>query len=349
MSEPVRIVHYINQFFGQIGGEEQASVGISVKDGAFGPGLEFEKCFDRPVEVVATVICGDNYFSENASALPEILEIIKEKKPDVFFAGPAYAAGRYGMACAALCMEVKKAMGIPAITAMNELNPGVDFGKKELFIAKTGANARTMQDDIQNMVMFAEKMLDGKEMGLPDEDNYFKRGWNRSVHTGVEVSDRAINMLLAKIKGEPFKTEIELPDNKDVPLAPAVKDLSKATIAIATDGGLYPAGNPDNMPCSNPDVFHPYPIKAGPTLNPEEWTVRHNGYDNSFVLANPNRLVPADAMIKLEEEGYIGELYDGVLSTTGLITTVANSKKIGKEMAAYIKDHNIDAVILTST
>ena len=31
MSGPLRVVHYVNQFFGGIGGEDQAHVGVTVK------------------------------------------------------------------------------------------------------------------------------------------------------------------------------------------------------------------------------------------------------------------------------------------------------------------------------
>jgi betaine reductase len=37
MSASLRVVHYVNQFFGGIGGEDQANVGVSVKTGAVGP------------------------------------------------------------------------------------------------------------------------------------------------------------------------------------------------------------------------------------------------------------------------------------------------------------------------
>ena len=41
MSKKLRIVHYINQFYGQYGGEDTAGMGIVVKDCAVGPGLLF--------------------------------------------------------------------------------------------------------------------------------------------------------------------------------------------------------------------------------------------------------------------------------------------------------------------
>ena len=38
MAEPIRVLHFINQFFGGIGGEEHANVGVEVREGAVGPG-----------------------------------------------------------------------------------------------------------------------------------------------------------------------------------------------------------------------------------------------------------------------------------------------------------------------
>jgi hypothetical protein len=39
--EKLKAVHYINQFFGQIGGEDAAGTGIRTEEKAVGPGLAF--------------------------------------------------------------------------------------------------------------------------------------------------------------------------------------------------------------------------------------------------------------------------------------------------------------------
>ena len=39
MAEKIRVIHYINQFYAGMGGEDTASVGISVKEEPVGPGL----------------------------------------------------------------------------------------------------------------------------------------------------------------------------------------------------------------------------------------------------------------------------------------------------------------------
>ena len=63
----LRIVHYINQFFAQIGGEEKADIPAELREGIVGPGSAFQAAFKGEAEIVATIICGDSYFGENES------------------------------------------------------------------------------------------------------------------------------------------------------------------------------------------------------------------------------------------------------------------------------------------
>ena len=65
-----KVVHYINQFYAGMGGEDTASVGISVRDGAVGPGLALKANLGADYEIVKTIICGDNTIEDcgNSSA-----------------------------------------------------------------------------------------------------------------------------------------------------------------------------------------------------------------------------------------------------------------------------------------
>ena len=88
----LRVVHYLNQFFGQIGGEEKATAGFVVKEGPVGPGLALQKELGDRAEIVATVICGDDYFAGNPDKnAEEGLKLVASYQPDLFFAGPAFA------------------------------------------------------------------------------------------------------------------------------------------------------------------------------------------------------------------------------------------------------------------
>ena len=99
----------------------------------------------------------------------------------------------------------------------------------------------------------------------------------------------------------------------------------------------------------NTDRFVAYSIESQEELRGGEWMVNHNGYDSSWVVQDPNRLIPVDALRKLEKEGYIGKLHEAFLSTSGLVGSEENSRKVGLGVSQYLKDHNIDAVVLTST
>ena len=35
----LKVVHYLNQFFGQVGGEDKADTGFMIREGPVGPGL----------------------------------------------------------------------------------------------------------------------------------------------------------------------------------------------------------------------------------------------------------------------------------------------------------------------
>ena len=131
----LKVVHYLNQFFGGIGGEDKAEAGPQVHEGAKGPGRAFEKALGNRGKIVATVICGDNYFAENIEgASEEAIALIRPFRPDLFIAGPAFNAGRYGIACGGICAAVIRQLGIPAVTGMHEENPGVDLYRPEVYI-----------------------------------------------------------------------------------------------------------------------------------------------------------------------------------------------------------------------
>ena len=53
----IRIVHYINQFFAGIGGEEKADIPPEIRKGKVGPGMAVEAACKGEAEIVATVIC----------------------------------------------------------------------------------------------------------------------------------------------------------------------------------------------------------------------------------------------------------------------------------------------------
>jgi glycine reductase len=54
-------------------------------------------------------------------------------------------------------------------------------------------------------------------------------------------------------------------------------------------------------------------------------------------------------MREMERSGVIGKLHDEFLSTCGRSNPLSNTRRLGREMAAKVKQEGVDAVILTST
>jgi glycine reductase len=347
---PLRIVHYLNQMFGGVGGEEAAGVGPRLIEGPVGPGRALAGLLAPHETLVATVVCGDNYVAERMDqAIAELLELVRSARPDLLLAGPAFNAGRYGQACGALCQAVSRELGIPALTAMAEENPGVELYHRDVYVVRTGDTARNMADDLAALLRLGRKLAAGAPIGRPSEEGYFPRGRVQSELAARSAAERVVDLLLAKLGGAPYESEVRLPRFRPIPAPPPVPDLRHARVALVTDGGLVPRGNPDAIEVRAATRFGAYPIGGVDDLRTEDYEVVHGGYDTSFVKEDPDRLVPVDAARELEAAGAIGELYDHFLSTTGLSNPLDNSRRLGREMAAHLREAGVDAVILTST
>ena len=346
----LRVVHYINQFYGGIGGEEKADVKPELREGAVGPGLAINGALGDKGEIVATVICGDSYFGENIEeAKAEVLEMVKSQNPDLFIAGPAFNAGRYGVAAGTITEAVQNELNIPAVTGMYVENPGADMFKKSVNITETKDSAAGMRDAVKKMVPLALKIANKEEIGSPEEEGYLERGIRKNIFLEEDGGHRAVEMMVAKIKGEEFKTEYPMPTFDRVEPNPAVKDLSKATIALATSGGIVPKGNPDHIESSSASKYGAYDITGVENLTSEGYETAHGGYDPTYANDEPDRVLPVDVLRKMEKEGKIGKLYDTFFTTVGNGTAVASSKAFAEEYAAKMKEYGVDAVIMTST
>lgn len=348
--EKLRVVHYINNFFAGIGGEEKADIPPMIKEGAVGPGLSLNAKLDDNGEIVATAICGDSYFGENLEeAKDALISMIKVYNPDVFIAGPAFNAGRYGVACGTIAKAVEEELKIPVITAMYKENPGVDMFKKDLHIIETAISAADMRNTVPKMVKLILKMSKGEEILSPKEEGYIERGIRVNYFSDKRGSDRAIDMLLKKVKGEEFTTEYPMPVFDRVDPNPAVKDLAHTKVAIVTSGGVVPQGNPDRIESSSATKYGIYDITGMNSLSANDFMTVHGGYDRAFVTKNPNLVVPLDVMRDLEKEGVIGELANYFVTTTGTGTSVGNAKGFGEDFSKKLVSDGVGAVILTST
>ena len=346
----LKVVQYINQFFAQIGGEEMAHVKPEVREGIVGPGVAFNAAFKGEAEIVATVICGDSYFNENIEeAKKEVLEMVKQYNPDVFIAGPAFNAGRYGVACGTIATAVKEELDIPSLTGMYVENPGADMFKDKVYMVPTKNSAVGMRNAVKVMAPLAIKLGKGEPIGASIEEGYMPNGIRKNFFDKERGSKRAVEMLIKKLKGEEFVTEYPMPDFDRVEPNKAVKDMGKAKIALVTSGGIVPKGNPDHIESSSASKFGKDDISVFKVLSNEDHQTAHGGYDPVYANDDPHRVLPVDIMRELEAEGVIGELHRYFYTTVGNGTSVANAKKYASEIAKELVADGVNAVILTST
>jgi glycine reductase len=345
-----RIVHYINQFYAGIGGEEKADVAPEIREGVVGPGAAFKAAFGAEAEIVATVVCGDSYFASNIDkAGAEIIEMIEKYKPDAFIAGPAFNAGRYGTACGGMCDAVSKQLNIPVISGMYPENPGVELYKKSAYIVETPDSAAGMRKAVPAMAKLLLKLLKGEKLGTPAEEGYIERGIRKNKFYDKLAAERCVEMFVAKMKGLPFETEYKMPIFDRVDPQPAVKDMKNATVALVTSGGICPKGNPDHIEASSASKYGEYDITGVMDLTADKYCTAHGGYDATYADADADVVLPVDVMRDLEKEGVFKKLYNKFYATVGNGTSVASAKRFGAEIADKLVADGVTAVILTST
>ena len=347
----MKAINYINQFFGQVGGEDAADSKPIFHDSIIGCSQMLNSLMPD-VEVTNTIVCGDNYITNHTGdALEEIFAFLDGKKFDIFFAGPAFMAGRYGVGCGILCKAVAERYNVPVISSMNEENPGVDEYKAVCYIFRGGRKATFMKDDLTLMAKFAEKIAKDEELLPANDEGYFPRGIRYEIPApgGVMAADRVIDMLLKKLAGEPYQTELVIPKTDRIPPAFPVADLSKCTIALVSTSGVVPSDNPDRIQSASAQKWGKYNIAGRDKLPAGEFKTIHAGFDPEAMCKIPDRGIPVDAMRVYETEGKIGKLFDWYYVTVGTGTTQNYAAKFGREIAKELKEAKVDAVVLTAT
>ncbi len=351
----MKAIQYINQFFGQVGGEDMADYEPEIREGAVGCAQIFNASA-KSVQVTHTIICGDNFMtSRTDEAIARIMKMLEGKEFGIFIAGPAFNAGRYGNACGQIAKIVKEKYGVPVVTSMNEENPGVELFHKDMYIFRGGNRATFMKKDVEAMAAFADKLVRGEKLQPAAAEGYFPRGVRHQIFMtdlglpAVPAADRAFDMLLKKMKGEPYQTELPMPKLDRIPIAPAVKDLRNVRLALLTSGGIVPSDNPDRIQSCSATKWGKYDISKLDKFTAPEYKTIHAGYDPEQADKNPNVVLPLDAIRVYQKEGRLGEVDEFFYTTVGTGTTQGEASRMGKEIAAVLHERNVQAVLLTAT
>ena len=345
----MRIVHYVNQFYAGLGGEDAASLGPRVLDGPIGPGRLLQQLLDSEHqsghEIVATMGCGDDYAASDPAVAAELLDMVRAADGELLIAGPAFGSGRYGLVCARLVAAAQTA-GLPALATMHPDNPGIgDAGTVP--VVASGAVAKDMRPTLVRVAAAIVKLATGATLTTADGRG---AGVARSGRLGDDrAAKRAGDLVLRRLGGDRESTEVPVGGFDVVVPAAPVDKVASASFALVTEGAVVPMGNPDRLESARATRWLHYPIDGVDALVSGTWESVAGGFATTVANADPHRLLPLDAVRALEREGVIGHLHGEFLTTVGNGTTVATAKRFGVEWAAELRKAGVQAAILTAT
>jgi glycine reductase complex component B subunit gamma len=349
MGSPLRVVHYLNQFFAGIGGEDVADIPPRVQQGPVGAGRPLQQVLRDEGTVVATLICGDNFLHDaRDTALATIIAMLQDLKPDIVIAGPAFESGRYGLACAEVC-KAAQGIGIPALAGMHPDNPGVESGRPDIRVVPTGASPVEMQAALAAMARLAIKLGRKEPLGPAEVEGFLPRGVRYMYTRDAPGARRALDMLKAKLSGQSFATEVPILIPERVPPAKPIADLSKATIALVTTGGLVRKGNPDKQVSANATRYFRHDVSELESLSGKDWEAYHAGYFNHITNKNPNYILPLSFMRDLERRSEIGAIYPYIYALPGVSTPVAQARRMGADVARELQEAQVAGCLLVAT
>jgi betaine reductase len=346
----IRVIHYMNQFFAGIGGEERADVPPESRAGPVGPGIGLQAELGDGGRVVASVFCGDNLMVSDSAptVIDEIVELIRDYEPDVVVAGPSFGSGRYGLACGQVCVAAQERLGVPVVAAMSHDSPGAEQFRSEIFIVPTGATVASMRKALFDLARIALRLGEGAPIGSPQDEGYLPKGYRRNEFADRIGATRAVEMLLRKIKDKSFTTEWPLPVYDRVIAPPALPQRHGIRIALVTEGGVVPKGNPDRLPAGWASKWAKYDVSDVIDLTSESYETVHGGFDTMAANEDPDRLIPVDTLQELSQEGEL-TLHNYLYSTVGNMGSITEMRRLGSEIAIELQQAGVDAVIVGST
>ena len=292
--------------------------------------------------------------------------------------GPAYREGRNGIFT---CTHILQILAIKYLQStympLKKISKIVSTltydGLKALLLDRAALNPLLSGVSLDRK-RAAKKTIQGPEPGVPAiYDNC--TSWRRfQIHDKLELNveehfnvlgkDVDIKTIFSRImqvlagtdqqdcQGEATNEEDFNFDDLDlgyVSAALPLKDRSRAVIALVTEGGLVPKGNPDKLESARASRFLRYSLQGIDDLRPGEFESVDRGWNNAHVNNDPDRLLPLDIMRELEKEKVYSKLYPYYYTTTGAGNSIDTAKKMGKRIARELKARGISGVLFTST
>ena len=132
------------------------------------------------------------------------------------------------------------------------------------------------------------------------------------------------------------------PELGATPWAALLKPVSQARVALVTSGGLYVEGQEPFVTTNDPSYRE---ISRATTQ--EQIRASHRGYDVNGPLQDMNCLLPLRRFEELERAGIVGALAETSYSFNGTVPDVTHLQLWPHQVAATLRQEEVDAVLLT--
>ena len=131
--------------------------------------------------------------------------------------------------------------------------------------------------------------------------------------------------------------------NEDTPpWAPLTKPLSECRLGLIASGGIYVAGQ---VAFHTKDDFSFRAIPKDVTTS--DLRTAHFAYDQTDARRDPNVVFPIDTLLRLEEEGAIGELADHAFTFMGgIYSTRKVRESLAPQLTEQLKAERVDVALL---
>jgi glycine reductase len=202
---------------------------------------------------------------------------------------------------------------------------------------------------LAGMARLALKLGRQEPLGPAEVEGFLPRGVRHVYTREAPGYRRALEMLKAKLHRQGFTTEVPILVPERVPPAQPIADLSHATVALVTTGGLVRKGNPDKQVSANATRYFRHDVSELESMSGKDWEAYHAGYFNHIVNRNPNYILPLSFMRDLERQGEIGGIYPHIYALPGVSTPVAQARRMGAEIARELKEAKVAGCLLVAT
>ena len=206
-----------------------------------------------------------------------------------------------------------------------------------------------MEGALATMARGIMKLAGGLAMGPASKEGYISRGIRVVRVVSKSGAKRAVDMMLDKVAGRPYTTEVPIEILEKIPSAQRIVNLKDAHLVLASTTGVHAARNPYGFKSTYNTQWAKYPIDKLNSLTAEEWMIIHGGYDISHASHNPNYVAPLEMCREMEGEGKFARLNPSLYATTGNIAPILAMQAVGREMCSDMKAEGVDGVLLVST